>query len=73
MKMPAFSLDLFGISWNFMGFNGVAAKTFEAFVLRRLPFYIANMLDVEGSMLTIHFPYIYLNKKLSTSLPSGRS
>ena len=59
MEMYAFSLELIGISWNLMGFNGVAAETFEASVLRRLPFYIASMLDVEGSMFTTHYLYIY--------------
>ena len=49
-----------------MGFNGVAAETFEVSVLRCPLFYVASMLDAEGSMITTHkntshFTYFYLN------------
>jgi len=37
-----------------MGFNGVAAETFEVSVLRWPLFYVASMLDAEGSMITTH-------------------
>ena len=56
LKMPAFSLDLIGISWNFMGIYGGAAKTSEV----SDGCHFICMLDVEGSMIT--FLYIYLNK-----------